>query len=217
MKVLAFPILLSPSSPQISPTGLESEREKRGGGLEEREGKGVYLQMTNIKAITTSTLKCFKHWKSITLMCLKGVRPFKSIVHSWSRVVWKSFERNESLVNVGACQYAFWWILVCLICVFLPVMEPCSVFLYYDWKWKKCCNKKLTHSDLGVQLQWFWMVSSALLPFTLSVWSARSYISSCILAGYPSVSSLGTVNYLYSVHKHLHSYTNVRFRKQKQS
>lgn len=39
MKVLVFPILLSPSSPQISPAGLEREGRKGGDGGGGEEGK----------------------------------------------------------------------------------------------------------------------------------------------------------------------------------
>lgn len=58
MKVPVFPILLSPSSPQISPSGLEREEEAEGGGggggRQERQKKK--LNLTNKRAIITSVL-----------------------------------------------------------------------------------------------------------------------------------------------------------------
>lgn len=60
MKVPVFPILLSPSSPQISPSGLEREEEAKGGGggggggRQERQKKK--LNLTNKRAIITSVL-----------------------------------------------------------------------------------------------------------------------------------------------------------------
>lgn len=58
MKVPVFPILLSPSSPQISPSGLEREEEAEGGGggggRQERQKKE--LNLTNKRAIITSVL-----------------------------------------------------------------------------------------------------------------------------------------------------------------
>lgn len=65
MKVPVFPILLSPSSPQISPTGLRREGREGGGGggQEERQAKGRKTQKrgTNKRAITTSALEHLKH------------------------------------------------------------------------------------------------------------------------------------------------------------
>lgn len=56
MKVPVFPILLSPSSPQISPSGLEREEEAEGGGGGRQERQKKKLNLTNKRAIITSVL-----------------------------------------------------------------------------------------------------------------------------------------------------------------
>lgn len=56
MKVPVFPILLSPSSPQISPSGLEREEEAKGGGGGRQERQKKKLNLTNKRAIITSVL-----------------------------------------------------------------------------------------------------------------------------------------------------------------
>lgn len=62
MKVPVFPILLSPSSPKISPHRL-TEGGEEGGGQEKRQAKGRKPQKrgTNKRSIITSALEHSKH------------------------------------------------------------------------------------------------------------------------------------------------------------
>lgn len=100
MKVPVFPILLSPSSPQISPSGLEREEEAEGGGGGRQERQKKKLNLTN----KSNNHKCTWH--------LKLWRVKRKASEKFLLIVWTQISASRSLAvraTTPRPSALLWW------------------------------------------------------------------------------------------------------------